>query len=217
MLNDGFNFVLHRFTPNLLLWFKMQTHVGKINTGTAGCWGYENAIFYLEHIQKACSAVSGVFQALTSGLFLKMWLWSHNYHIKKKCKVYSAAGLTIDSKCEASSQTRKSKSTSMRQYPLCNLQLQEKEQKKKSFKLLETWKRNESALFIYLLLDTVCEHIQKRSLGRLLHHWAARRRSWLWSVRQSRDSPRRASPQTPGIKTDVMGVLSNAISSKWCN
>lgn len=136
---------------------------------------------------------------------------------KKKCKVYSAAGLTIDSKCEASSQTRKSKSTSMRQYPLCNLQLQEKEQKKKSFKLLETWKRNESALFIYLLLDTVCEHIQKRSLGRLLHHWAARRRSWLWSVRQSRDSPRRASPQTPGIKTDVMGVLSNAISSKWCN
>lgn len=45
----------------------------------------------------------------------------------KKLRINSVAGPTIDSKCEPSSQTRKSKRTSMRQYALCDLQFKKTE------------------------------------------------------------------------------------------
>lgn len=49
--------------------------------------------------------------------------WSNRF--PKKLRINSAAGPTIDSKCEPSSQTGKSKRTSMRQYSLCDLQFKE--------------------------------------------------------------------------------------------
>lgn len=50
------------------------------------------------------------------------------------------------------------------------------------------------------IFDTSCEHVQRRSWGHLLHHWAAQM-SWLLLIQKAPDSPRPASPQSPAWET----------------